>query len=130
MSDNEFTRYIKMKRAIVASAGGGLMAGMLIVGGNAYAQTAGAGLTSLSSSGMHLLHRWNSPTKIGSLANNLGLDATKVKRKIREGKGLKQILQDSGITPAELGQAFNQSKKAHAKRLARIKSLKTEGSWQ
>ena len=66
--------------------------------------------------GMHMMHRWNSTTKVSSLATHLGLDSALVKQELKSGKTLKQILQENGIVPGQLQKAFeNSDKKRHNK---------------
>ncbi len=116
MKNKKHNRYKNMKNALVASASGGIMAGMLIVGsGTAFAET--QDLTSpsytqnTSITGMHMMRRWNSPSKVSALANHLGLDPDTIREEIKSGKSVKQILQDNGIVPEQLEKAFKNSKK-------------------
>lgn len=112
MNYTEYNAYKKMKRAIAAGAGGGMMAGMLIIGaGSAYAETTGyVRGAHKNTSSMHLMRRWNSESKINSLAVRLGLNKDKVKNGLRSGKGLKQILIENGIAPGEINRAFKKNK--------------------
>lgn len=117
MSTKKDNRYKNVKKALMASASGGIMAGMLIVGAGStvYAETS-SDVQSLSYSqnssatGMHLMHRWNSPAKINSLALDLGLDPNQVKEELKSGKTLKQILQENGIVPVQIQKAFKHKK--------------------
>ncbi len=130
--ENNKIKYKNVKNAIVASASGSIMAGMLLIGsGNVYAKSLDApsltGKTEIS--GMHLMHRWNSATKVGPLANHLGLDPVMIKQEMKEGKTLKQILKENGVVPGEIGRAFNLNKKSHMKRLYKELNAGYE-SWQ
>ena len=132
MSSKKYDKFIKVKKAIVASASGGIMAGILIASaGNVYAETVDSPSFSYSSnvSGMHLMHKWNSPAKINSLAGHLGLDSEKIKAELKDGKTLKQILQENGIAPEQLGKAFTTNKKSQAKRLMK-QNFVNNASWQ
>lgn len=108
----------KMKRKILVGASGGLLAGVLLAGaGTAYADTADYSLSATATaapSGMHLTRRWNSDAKVGGLASSLGLDKREIQQELKEGKSLKQILQEHGIVLDQLNKAFtygNGSKK-------------------
>ena len=122
-----------MKRAIAASAGGGIMAGMLIIGsGNARAEVMNSSVINRNAtiSGMNHMHRWNSQAKINSLVNSLGLDSDKIKNELKEGKNLKQILQDNGIVPEHLEKAFNTGKKSQSKRHFKKLGSSASQNWQ
>lgn len=100
-----------MKKMFIDGARGGIMAGMLFVGSNvAFADTIAEysypAYTSKTINGMHMMHRWNSKTKINLLASQLGLNNKSVKEKLKSGKNLKQILQEHGIVPGQLQKAF------------------------
>ena len=108
--------YKKFTKRILAGASSGIAIGILLVGtshvfaettdysGNAYEQNS-------AKVGMHMMHRWNSDTKAGKIAKQLGLDETQVKAGIKSGKSMKQILQDHGIVPGQLQKAFQTHKK-------------------
>lgn len=118
MKDKKY--YKAIKNTIITSAGTGIMAGMLLVGGNtAYAEAHDMPVQAYSQNaagtGMHIMHKWNSVTKINSLAGSLGLDKAKVAEEVKNGKTLKQILQDNGIVPSQIQKAFV-NKKQHEKK--------------
>lgn len=130
MKNKRDYRYKNMRRAIVASASGSIMAGMLFVGvgGTAYAETANdtfipAYSQNTSTTGMHLMHKWNSPAKINSLASSLGLDPNTVKAELKAGKTFKQILQENGVVPAQIQKAFSKQRKSAMKRMMRNNTL-------
>ena len=103
-----------MKKAVIASASSGIVAGLLLMG-SASPVTADAAdysnvptyTQSAITPGMHMMHRWNSPTKINALATSLGLDPVEVTAELKSGKNLKQILQENGIVPDQIGKAFS-----------------------
>ncbi len=92
-----------MKKAIMAGASSGIVAGMILMGTSStvLAETsdisAPAYTQNTSTVGMHLTHRWNSVGKAGVLAGGFGLDKEKVKKELRAGKTMKQILRENGI---------------------------------
>lgn len=95
-------RYKRMKKAIIAGASSGILAGMILMGSNtAMAETSDLAIPaytqSTSGRGMHLTHRWNSSGKAVSLASGFGLDKDMVKSELKSGKTMKQILQENGI---------------------------------
>ncbi len=108
-----------MKKAILASASSGIVAGMLLVGSS----TVFADTTDHSSQnyeqksyiGVHTMRRWNAPSKINALASNLGLDEDEVNESLKSGKTLKQILQDNGIVPDQIHKAFKNHRKNNRK---------------
>lgn len=101
-----------MKKAIIAGASTGIVAGMILMGGNT-ALAESAELTnpfyaqSTSATGMHMMHRFNSLPKINSLAADLGLDPVLVREEINSGKTLKQVMQDHGIVLSQIDKAFS-----------------------
>src|SRR4051812_39327131 len=100
-------KYSKMKMIIWDSARGGIVASMILVGaGTAFAQTAPdhrPSETSRTISGMHTMHRFNSRAKVGAVVKSLGLSRAAIKQELKDGKTIKQILQEHGITMDELG---------------------------
>ena len=115
-------RYKKVQKAIIAGASSGIVAGMIIMG---VSSTAWAAETSdysaptysqnTSFTGMHMMHRWNSGSKLNSLALQLGLDPQVVKDELKSGKNMKQILQEKGFALDELQKAYT-NKISHNKR--------------
>ena len=115
-----------MKKTIMAGASTGIVAGMILMGtaGSALADTSDHSIPSYAyaketrATGMHMMHRWNSNTKAGTLAGHLGLDPNLIKQELKSGKTLKQVLQENGIVPGQLQKAFESSgKKRHNKSL-------------
>ncbi len=104
-----------MHKKLIAGAGTGLMAGMLLMGtaNTAFAETDYQAPYSqqTNATGMHIMHRWNSGTKAASLATSLGLDPVQVKQEMASGKSLKQILADNGIVPGQIQRAFEKTRK-------------------
>ncbi|MFZ2522261.1 MAG: hypothetical protein WAX44_00235 [Minisyncoccia bacterium] len=133
MREQKYSKYLRMRKAVIASASGSLMAGMLLVGaGNVYAESLDAlslvNKTELS--GMHLMHKWDSVTRVSSIASRIGLDPEVLRKEIRSGKTMKQILQENGITPKDLGVALGSNKKSQMKRLYKQMNLEKYGGWQ
>ncbi|MES2213431.1 MAG: hypothetical protein V4473_01150 [Patescibacteria group bacterium] len=106
----KYKRYNKVKKRILLGASSGILAGMMWMGsGTAYADTQDYSSPTEQVSaptGMHLMHSWNSTAKVGKLATSLGLDRGMVKKELKSGKTLKQILQEHGIVPDQLDKAF------------------------
>jgi len=114
MKSKKYNRYKRIKESFIVGASGGLVAGMIFMGSantalaegaetrTSYYQSLGA-----NSTGMHLMRKWNSRTKIEALASNLGLDQRLVSQELKSGKNLKQILLESGLDTTELDKAFN-----------------------
>ena len=108
-------KYKRMKKAVMAGASSGIVAGLLLMGSTSPVTAEAADYSvpaytqSATTTGMHMMHRWNSPTKINALATSLGLDQTEVTAELKSGKNLKQILQENGIVPEQLGKAFSRS---------------------
>lgn len=96
-------RYKRVKKAIIAGASSGIVAGMILMGsGNtAYADTTEvfvpAYTESTNPAGMHMMHKWNSLGRAGNIATGFGLDKDFVKSELKSGKTMKQILQENGI---------------------------------
>ena len=115
-------RYKRMRKAIIASAGTSIVTGMLFFGAGNTALAESSDLSvapysqNTTAKGMHMMHRWNSVGRAGSLAVHLGLDPEKVKTELKDGKTLKQILQENGIVPGQLQKAF-EGKKSYSKRM-------------
>ncbi len=110
MSKNK-NRYKKIKDRFIASAGGGLVAGVLFMGTANIAFAESVNVPSYtrvaSTTGMHIMRRWNSRSRINSLAINLGLDPEVINNELKSGKSLKQILNDYGVDTSSLDKAFN-----------------------
>lgn len=115
-------KYKKLKKVIWSGASSGVVTGLIIMGvaSPAIAETAENSIPTYTQntevSPMHMMRRWNSPSKAISLATSLGLDPVEVSSELKSGKNLKQILQENGIVPAELQKAFH-NKKSHNKRM-------------
>ena len=98
----------KIQKKLISSARRGILASMIFVyAGTAFAQTTSKEYSrpieiSRNASGMHLMHRFNSHTKVKALASGLGLKQNTIKKKLRSGKNIKQIMQDYGITMDQL----------------------------
>ncbi len=109
-------RYKRIKDSIMVGAGTGIVAGMILMGTGSAALAEGvetgvpAYSQNASNTGMHIMHRWNSPTKVSSLASSLGLDREAVREGIKSGKTLKQVLQDNGIVPSQIQKAFGEER--------------------
>lgn len=116
------TKYKRLKRVIWSGASSGVVTGLIIMGvaSPAIAETAENSVPTYTQntqvSPMHMMRRWNSPSKAMSLATSLGLDPTQVSSELKAGKNLKQILQENGIVPDQLHKAFS-NKKSHNKRM-------------
>jgi len=117
------TKYKKFKKAIWAGASTGVVTGLILMGSTntALAETVDSSIPTFTqevkvSSPMHMMGRWKSARRAGNLAASLGLDPNEVKTEIKSGKGMKQILQEHGITPQELQGAFV-GRKSQAKRM-------------
>ncbi len=100
----------KIKKRFLAGASSSILASMLLFSsGHVYADTIEAPIpayTSRQESGMHMMHRFNSVTKINSLALQLGLNPEDVRAELSRGKSVKELLLDKGITGTELEKAF------------------------
>ncbi len=99
----------------MAGAGTGIVAGMLLVSSSTVFADTDAPIASpyaqnTNLTGMHMMHRWNSATKINALANSLGLDTSTVTSELKSGKNLKQILQENSIVPGQLQKALTSKK--------------------
>jgi len=97
----------KIKNKFMAGARGGILTSMMLVGAaSASAQTvadyASPVQTSRNTSGMHMMHRYNSKTKVSALVRGLGLSKETVRGELATGKTIKQILQEHGITMDQL----------------------------
>ncbi len=103
-------KYSKMRKMIWEGARTGVLTSMILAGAALGGRSAlaavnpeyVASVTAKNASGMHLTHRFNSPTKAATLAVQLGLDPQMVKSEMQSGKTLKQILLDHGITMNQL----------------------------
>lgn len=115
-------KYKKFKKVIWAGASSGVVTGLIIMGvaSPALAETSENSVPSYtqntSISPMHMMRRWNSPSRAVSLATSLGLDPVVVSTELKAGKNMKQILQDNGIVPEQIQKAFG-NKKSHNKRM-------------
>ena len=109
---SKIKKYGKYGKKILVGASRGIVAGMFLMGVSTptFAETADYSVPSYSKvsnvSGMHMMHRWNSKTKVNSLVNQLGLDSEQIKNEIKSGKSLKQILHENGIETSALHKAF------------------------
>lgn len=105
-------RYKRMKRAILAGASSGIVAGMIFMASTstAFADTVDANVPSFiqntSDSGVHMMRRWKSGKGVKSIAKSLGLSREKIKEELRSGKTMKQIMQENGIDPAEVSRGL------------------------
>jgi hypothetical protein len=113
----------KIGKKLLVGASSSIVAGLLIAGtaSNVFADTTDYSPNttyeqSTGQTGMHMMHRWNSHTKAGGLAVQLGLDKEKIKQEIKSGKTMKQILQEHGIVPGQLQKAFQSENKPQWKR--------------
>ncbi len=112
-------RYKRVKKAIIAGASSGIVAGMILMGsGNtAFAETSDLSIPAYtqnaSANGMHFTHKWNSVGRAGVIASGLGLDKEQVKQELKSGKTMKQILQEHGIVLNNVDK--NANNKHHAK---------------
>lgn len=116
MKNKKLNKYKNIKNRFIAGAGGGLMAGMLFIGSAnpLYAETVSYSRypKQATTTGMHMMRRWNSKSKTLGLVNTLGLDPELVQSELKSGKPLKQILLDNGLDTSALDQALN-SKSRH-----------------
>ncbi len=118
MTKKKFTKFGKK---ILVGASSSIVAGMLLMGstGQVLADTNEQAPIAYEQQaphvGMHMMHRWNSHTKAGNLAVQLGLDPAEVKAEIKSGKTLKQILQDHGIVPGQIQAALKTARKHRKK---------------
>lgn len=102
----------RMKKALLAGASSGIVAGMFLVGSSTvFADTTTdysvpAYTQNTSPSGMHMMRRWNGVSKVSGLANQLGLDPNVVRQELKSGKTVKQILQENGIVPGQIQKAL------------------------
>lgn len=118
----------RIGKKLLVGASSSIVAGLLIVGttGGVYADTIDSPSQdssyeqSAGQAGMHMMHRWNSHTKAGGLAAQLGLDKEQIKQEIRSGKTMKQILQEHGIVPGQLQKAFDSESKPKWKKGRKI----------
>ena|SRR3989338_4947386 len=108
----------KLGKRLLVGASSSIVAGLLIAGtaSNVFADTTDYSPSSTyeqnaGETGMHMMHRWNSDTKAGTLAVQLGLNKEKIKQEIKSGKTVKQILQEHGIVPGQLQKALESGKK-------------------
>ncbi len=122
MTKKKFSKRLgKMGKKFLVGASSSIVAGMLLVGttGHVFAdtndQTPAPYEQTAGGSGMHMMHRWNSHTKAGNLAVQLGLDPQEVKAEIKSGKSVKQILQDHGIVPGQIQAALKTAKHRNKK---------------
>lgn len=119
MKDNKYKR---IKKAIFAGASSGVVTGLIIMGATntAFAETVDNSQPIYSQetrvSPMHMMRRWKSPKRAESLALNLGLDPEEVSQELRDGKTLKQVLQENGIDSSIIHKAFG-NKKSQNKRM-------------
>lgn len=97
-----------MQRRILTGAGSGLVAGLILMGttNTVLADTTDLHIPAYTQNvvpkGMHLLHRWSSSRNLNSLAGGLGINKKDLRKEIRSGKSVKQILAEKGIDLAEM----------------------------
>ena len=114
MNHKKYKKFKKMKEKLWAGASGGLLAGMMLVSANtAFAQVPlNHRMTeqytqdiriSGKTSAMHTMRRWNSVSRINSLASQLGITSDEIKAEIKSGKTIKQILLEKGFDTSQLG---------------------------
>lgn len=108
---NKKNRYKRIKDGFMVGAGGGLVAGMIFISS---ANTALAEVVNIpnytksaATTGMHIMHRWNSKPKISALVSTLGLDQETVNAELKSGKTIKQILIENGLDTSVLDKALN-----------------------
>ncbi len=123
MKNNKYKiEYKRLKKVLFASASGGVVTGMIVLGvaSPASAQTVGSGTAvytkNVGVSPMHMMRRWNSPSKAGSIADSFGLDRGKIVSELKSGKNMKQILQENGIDTTKLNVSVV-NRKSHQKRM-------------
>lgn len=123
MKDNRYkTEYKRLKKVIWAGASTSVVTGMIVMGvaspaiADTIDNTPPAHTQNTRVSPMHMMRRWNSPSRAASLATSLGLNAEEVANELKSGKNIKQILQENGIEPAEVGKAFG-NRKSQNKRM-------------
>ena len=101
-------RYKRVKKAIIAGASTGIVAGLILMG---YSNTALADTTDLSipaytqstsDTGVHVMRKWNTPKGLNALAGMLGLDRDEIRNELKSGKTIKQIMQEYGVNPSDL----------------------------
>lgn len=104
-------RYYRIKEKFIVGASGGLVAGMIFIGSanTVLAETiTRPGYSKVATTtGMHVMRRWNTRQKINSLVNTLGLDPNLVQEELNSGKSVKQILIDNGVDTSGLDKALN-----------------------
>jgi hypothetical protein len=117
------SKYKKFKKAIWASASTGVVTGLILMGttNTALAETFDGPSNTFTqeiklSSPMHAMRHWNSPKKAGLVASSFGLDPALVASELKDGKGMKQILQENGISTESLGGSLV-GKKSYNKRM-------------
>lgn len=108
---NKKNRYKRIKDRFIASAGGGLVAGMIFIGSANTVLAETVNIQSYSrmatTTGMHVMRRWNSRQRINTLVNTLGLDQSVIDEELKSGKNIKQILAENGVATSSLDNAFN-----------------------
>lgn len=109
----KYEKYKRMKKAIMAGASSGIVAGMILMGtGNvAIAETidpsAAAYTQNASDTGMHMMRRWNTPKGQTSVAGGLGLSRAEIRQELKSGKTMKQIMQEHGVDTTALQNKAN-----------------------
>ncbi len=104
-------RYKKIKKALISGASSAIAAGVIFMGSGSVALAESRGIAfrdNLSPTGMQMMHEWNS----SSIADALGLNKDEIKKQLRSGKTMKQILQEHDIVPSDVqgglqGRKFN-----------------------
>lgn len=106
-----------MKKAILAGASSGIVAGMIFMASTstAFANTRDVNIPSYiqntGDSGVHVTRRWKSRKGINSVAKSLGMSPEQVKQELRSGKTMKQIMQEHGLTPTDFPNIWNKTHK-------------------
>lgn len=107
----KYEKYKRMKKAIMAGASSGIVAGMILMGTGNVAiaetidQSATAYTQNASDTGMHMMRRWNTPKGQTAVAGGLGLTRDQIKTELKSGKTMKQIMQEYGIDTTALKHA-------------------------
>lgn len=106
-------RYKRVKKAIIAGASSGIVAGMILMGTSnvAFADTAEQNLPAYTQNandtGMHLMRKWNTPKGQTAIAGGLGLSRAQIREELKAGKTMKQIMQEHGVDTTALQNKVN-----------------------
>lgn len=87
---------------------GGTIASVFLISGAsmAFAQTADVSPTNVAAHSWHMKHEGTKGLRLGKLAGKLGLDVTQVQEELKNGKTMKDIFQEHGITKDQLKGSF------------------------